>query len=106
LAREIYDLVIEAGGTISASQGCGLARTQFLPRQYGEVVQVFREIKDAFDPSNLLNPGKVIGDAPHQMIRDLKRYTLAPPWAEQEPGSGLGLAGGPGGGSDISAPRS
>ncbi|MGZ3303101.1 MAG: FAD-binding oxidoreductase, partial [Isosphaeraceae bacterium] len=46
LVREIYDLVIEAGGTISASQGCGLARTQFLPRQYGELVQVFREIKD------------------------------------------------------------
>ena len=58
LAREVYDLVIEAGGTISASQGCGLARTQFLPRQYGEVVQVFREIKDAFDPSNLLEPGQ------------------------------------------------
>ena len=56
LAREVYDLVIEAGGTISASQGCGLARTQFLPRQYGELVQVFREIKDAFDPSNLLQP--------------------------------------------------
>ena len=64
LARALYELVIEAGGTISASQGCGLARTQFLSRQYGEVVQVFREIKDAFDPWNLLNPGKVIGDDP------------------------------------------
>ena len=79
LVREIYDLVIEAGGTISASQGCGLARTQFLPRQYGELVQVFREIKDAFDPSNLLNPGKVIGDDPHLMVRDLKRFPL-PRW--------------------------
>src|SRR5262249_32734915 len=56
LASELYDLVLTAGGTISASQGCGLARTQFLPRQYGELVQVFREIKDAFDPLNLLNP--------------------------------------------------
>jgi len=74
LAKEIYDLVMEAGGTISAAQGCGLARTQFLPRQYGELVQVFREIKDAFDPSNLLNPGKVVGDDPHLMVRDLKRF--------------------------------
>ena len=77
LAREIYDLVIEAGGTISASQGCGLARTQFLSRQYGELVQVFREIKDAFDPSNLLNPGKVVGDDPHLMVRDLKHFPLS-----------------------------
>ena len=78
LAREIYDLVFEAGGTISASQGCGLARTQFLPRQYGELVQVFREIKDAFDPSNLLNPGKVVGDDPHLMVRDLKHFPTLP----------------------------
>ncbi len=105
LAREVYDLVIEAGGTVSASQGCGLARTQFLPRQYGEVVQVFREIKDAFDPSNLFNPGKVIGDAPHLTVRDLKRFPLSPPWPEPEPGSGLGLPGGQGGGSGVAALR-
>jgi FAD/FMN-containing dehydrogenase/Fe-S oxidoreductase len=88
LAREIYDLVIEAGGTISASQGCGLARTQFLPRQYGELVQVFREIKDAFDPSNLLNPGKVVGDDPHLMVRDLKRFPAPPLALDQDSGSG------------------
>src|SRR5208283_704235 len=86
LVREIYDLVIEAGGTISASQGCGLARTQFLPRQYGELVQVFREIKDAFDPSNLLNPGKVVGDDPHLMVRDLKRFPTLPLSLENDSG--------------------
>jgi FAD/FMN-containing dehydrogenase/Fe-S oxidoreductase len=84
LARQIYDLVLEAGGTISSSQACGLARTQFLPRQYGELVQVFREIKDAFDPLNLLNPGKVIGDEAHRMLHDLKRLPELPPG----PGSG------------------
>jgi FAD/FMN-containing dehydrogenase/Fe-S oxidoreductase len=78
LARELYEVVIEAGGTVSAAQACGLARTQFLPRQYGEVVQVFREIKDAFDPLNLFNPGKVIGDDPHLMVRDLKRFPALP----------------------------
>ena len=66
-----YEIVLEAGGTISSAQGCGLARTQFLRKQYGELVQVFREIKDAFDPLDQLNPGKVIGDDPHLMIRDL-----------------------------------
>ena len=89
LAREIYNLVIEAGGTISASQGCGLARTQFLPRQYGELVQVFREIKDAFDPSNLLNPGKVVGDDPHLMVKDLKHFPTLPLALDYDSGSVL-----------------
>jgi FAD/FMN-containing dehydrogenase/Fe-S oxidoreductase len=100
LAKELYEVVIEAGGTVSASQACGLARTQFLPRQYGEVVQIFREIKDAFDPSNLFNPGKVIGDDPHLMVRDLKRFPAIPPAAEPDsvslsaPGSTISRTGG------------
>ncbi|MGC8638835.1 MAG: FAD-binding and (Fe-S)-binding domain-containing protein [Isosphaeraceae bacterium] len=89
LAKALYEVVLEAGGTISASQGCGLARTQFLSRQYGEFVQVFREIKDAFDPWNLLNPGKIIGDDPHLMVRDLKQFPVPPPPAEQDSGSSL-----------------
>ncbi len=98
LAREIYELVFEVGGTVSASQGCGLARTQFLPRQYGELFQVFREIKDAFDPSNLFNPGKVVGDDPHLMVRDLKRFPTFPQELDHESGSLLlpGAAAGSG----------
>ena len=70
--------MLEAGGTISSAQGCGLARTQFLRKQYGELVQVFREIKDAFDPLDQLNPGKVIGDDPHLMLRNLKPWLRGP----------------------------
>jgi len=73
LAGQVYAIVLEAGGTISGSQACGLVRTQFLRDQYGELVQVFREIKDAFDPLDQLNPGKVIGDDPHLMARNLRR---------------------------------
>jgi FAD/FMN-containing dehydrogenase/Fe-S oxidoreductase len=74
LASRVYGIVIEAGGTISSAQGCGLVRTQFLRKQCGELVQVFREIKDAFDPQDQLNPGKIIGDVPHLMLRDLKPW--------------------------------
>ena len=73
LATQVFEAAWDLGGTISGEHGCGLARTQFLRRQYGELVQVFREIKDAFDPLNVLNPGKVIGDDPHLMTRDLRR---------------------------------
>jgi Fe-S oxidoreductase len=72
LAIQVYDIVLNSGGTIASSQGCGLARTQFLKKQYGDLVQIFREIKDAFDPWDLLNPGKVIGDDPHLMSQNLR----------------------------------
>jgi FAD/FMN-containing dehydrogenase/Fe-S oxidoreductase len=76
LACRFYEVVLDAGGTISSSQGCGLARTQFLRKQYGELTQVFREIKDAFDPLDRLNPGKIIGDDQHLMIRSLKPWPV------------------------------
>ena len=72
MAAQVYAIVLDAGGTISSSHACGLLRTQFLRSQYGDLVQMFREIKDAFDPLGLLNPGKVIGDDPHLIVRDLR----------------------------------
>ncbi|HMB04613.1 MAG TPA: FAD-linked oxidase C-terminal domain-containing protein, partial [Isosphaeraceae bacterium] len=88
LATQVCEAALELGGTISGEHGCGLVRTQFLRRQYGELVQVFRAIKDAFDPQGLLNPGKVIGDDPHRMTRDLRRVppSLAPDVAEPPTG--------------------
>ena len=67
-------------------QGCGLARTQFLSKQYGERTQLFREIKDAFDPLDQLNPGKVIGDDPHLVVRSLKSWHAEPDRPEPERG--------------------
>ncbi|MFI5459382.1 MAG: FAD-binding and (Fe-S)-binding domain-containing protein, partial [Isosphaerales bacterium] len=84
LACRFYDIVLEAGGTISSAQGCGLARTQFLRKQYGELTQVFREIKDAFDPLDQLNPGKIIGDDPHLMIRGLNSWPAEPEGPDPE----------------------
>ena len=72
LTARVYEIVLDSRGTISSSQACGLLRTQFLRNQYGDVVQVFREIKDAFDPLSQLNPGKVIGDDPHLMVQNLR----------------------------------
>ncbi|WP_406695403.1 FAD-linked oxidase C-terminal domain-containing protein [Singulisphaera sp. Ch08] len=76
LATQVFDAALDLGGAISGAHGCGLVRTQFLRRQFGDQVQVFREIKDAFDPLNVLNPGKVIGDDPHLITRNIKRMPL------------------------------
>ncbi len=87
MAAQVYAIVLDAGGTISSSHACGLLRTQFLRSQYGELVQMFREIKDAFDPMGQLNPGKVIGDDPHLMIRDLRALTPVGSPSEEAPRS-------------------
>lgn len=60
LASELYEKVWLLRGTISGEHGDGLSRTPFLARQYGPLVNVFRELKQIFDPHGLLNPGKKV----------------------------------------------
>lgn len=72
LAEDVYAAVWQAGGTISGEHGDGLSRTQFVRQQYGPLFDVFREIKRIFDPQNLFNPGKVVGDTPNLMLHDLR----------------------------------
>ncbi len=92
LATEVYEAVFDVGGTISGEHGCGLVRTQFLRRQYGELVGVFREVKNAFDPINVLNPGKVVGDDPHLMTRDLRAMPAPRPTAVEASPTAAGFA--------------
>jgi len=84
LAAEFFDVVLEAGGTIAGSQGCGLLRTPFLPRQLGELSRTFRDVKDAFDPARLLNPGKVVEDS-RPPPRGLKGFPADPAPAAEAP---------------------
>jgi len=61
IAIQYFDEVIKLGGTITAEHGDGLARSEFIKRQYGaKNYKVFKEIKKFFDPKNVLNPGKII----------------------------------------------
>jgi FAD/FMN-containing dehydrogenase/Fe-S oxidoreductase len=72
IARDLYQAVFAVGGTISGEHGDGLARTAFIRSQYGPLYKVFQEIKDIFDPHNLMNPGKIINDDPHITLRNLR----------------------------------
>ena len=61
IATQYFEEIIKLGGTITAEHGDGLARSEFIKRQYGaKNYQVFKEIKKFFDPKNILNPGKII----------------------------------------------
>jgi FAD/FMN-containing dehydrogenase/Fe-S oxidoreductase len=64
MARDIFDLVLEYGGAISSEHGDGRARSPFLDRVYGPaLMQAFRELKSAFDPRNLMNPGNIVASS-------------------------------------------
>ena len=64
IAEEVSELVLKYGGALSGEHGDGLVRSPFQEKMYGSVLyQAFRELKQAIDPDNLLNPGKIV-DAP------------------------------------------
>ncbi len=78
IARDLYQVVFSVGGTISGEHGDGLSRTSFLRSQYGALYAVFKQIKQIFDPHNLMNPGKIISDDPHLTIKNLRPPTQPP----------------------------
>ncbi len=64
IVEDITDLVLDFGGALSGEHGDGLARSEWNRKMFGDAVyQAFRQVKAAFDPQGLLNPGKVV-DAP------------------------------------------
>lgn len=75
LASELYEKVWLLGGTVAGEHGDGLSRTPFLRRQHGPLVNVFRELKRAFDPQGILNPGKIIPTPGERMTQGLRRAT-------------------------------
>jgi hypothetical protein len=64
-------MVLSLGGALSGEHGDGRLRTPYLHRAFGEVTALYREIKQIFDPENLLNPGIKIHDGASRMIDDL-----------------------------------
>lgn len=61
IAREVSDLVAEFGGAMSGEHGDGLARSGWNRKLFGdEIYKAFEQIKNAFDPDHILNPGKVV----------------------------------------------
>jgi FAD/FMN-containing dehydrogenase/Fe-S oxidoreductase len=72
LAAALYEKVWLLGGTISGEHGDGLSRTPFLARQYGPLVNVFRELKHILDPQGILNPGKIVPVAPSRMTQHMR----------------------------------
>jgi Fe-S oxidoreductase len=63
LADEVSGVVRQFKGSLAGEHGVGIARTEYMAEQLGEsLLGVMHEIKASFDPNNVFNPGKVVGD--------------------------------------------
>jgi glycolate oxidase subunit GlcD len=58
-SEALFELALRLGGTISGEHGVGFVKRNWLERQLGpRAFELHRAVKHAFDPQNLLNPGK------------------------------------------------
>src|SRR5699024_7276815 len=58
--EEIFNYAIELGGTLSGEHGIGTMKKAFMVNEVGEDGLAFQKaIKQALDPKNILNPGKI-----------------------------------------------
>jgi glycolate oxidase len=58
---------IELGGTLSGEHGIGVSKAAYLPlEQSADLIALQRDIKRAFDPKDLLNPGKIFPTTGHR----------------------------------------
>ena len=74
IAEECFEMVRGYRGSHSGEHGDGIVRSEFHEAMFGlRLVGAFEEVKDAFDPQGLFNPGKIV--RPERMDdRELFRY--------------------------------
>ena len=69
IAVEVADLVASYGGALSGEHGDGRLRTPLLERVLGtELCELFRQVKNIFDPIGLMNPGNLINTGDPSLI--------------------------------------
>ncbi|UVI29542.1 FAD-binding oxidoreductase [Paenibacillus spongiae] len=67
--EDIFEAAIRLGGTITGEHGVGLVKAPFLEWKVGAAgIEVMKGIKQAFDPHQLLNPGKVFAKSSRKRV--------------------------------------
>ena len=78
IADRTFELVRRYGGSWSGEHGDGLIRSQKNRELFGDTLyEAFREVKRAFDPNGIMNPGKIVDAAP--MTESLRYGVGYPP---------------------------
>jgi D-lactate dehydrogenase (cytochrome) len=60
LNERLIHRALALDGTCSGEHGVGYGKIDFLVAEHGEAITVMRVIKQAIDPDNLMNPGKIL----------------------------------------------
>ena len=60
VSGRMVERALAMGGTCTGEHGIGMGKIGYLEAEHGEAVELMRRIKRAFDPQNILNPGKVL----------------------------------------------
>jgi glycolate oxidase len=61
IRNEMYQMAIDLGGTVTAEHGTGKTRMKHMTQQYtSREIEIMENIKRAFDPNGILNPGNVV----------------------------------------------
>lgn len=96
ISEEVFERVVHYGGSWSGEHGDGLARSYQLRRFFGDrLYDAFRQVKEAFDPAGLLNPGKILdAPAPTEDLRISPTYRPSYPrtWYRFQEEGGFGSA--------------
>jgi FAD/FMN-containing dehydrogenase len=73
LMPKVFSLVAKYHGSITGEHNDGIIRTPYLPLMFGEnMVKLFAEVKQIFDPQGIFNPGKKVGGT----VDDIKRSMI------------------------------
>lgn len=71
--EQMVTLILSLGGNLKAEHGTGRAMAPFVERQFGsELYQIMLEIKHAFDPKGILNPGVIFPRSARDWLENLK----------------------------------
>lgn len=72
LSEAIYSKVLQYGGCISGEHALGLSRASLAHRQLGPRLELFRQIKQIFDPTDVLSPDKFLSEQPQSVSENLR----------------------------------
>ncbi|QDV26609.1 anaerobic glycerol-3-phosphate dehydrogenase subunit C [Aureliella helgolandensis] len=76
LSETLYEKVMQIGGCVSGEQAFGISRAAWAEKQLGPRLEMCRKIKQVFDPTGILNPGKFLSPTPPKVNENLRPVPL------------------------------
>ena len=77
IIERVFDLVLEYKGSITAEHNDGIIRTPYLEKMFGkDMIKLFEETKNIFDPQNIFNPHKKVGTGLKYMVDHIMHHNM------------------------------